>query len=115
MQWAISCLGYQSSAQHALSAVLAHVDHVDCRVRFAVAAAIPGLIDPDSLDSSPVDALVRLTEDDDADVRSYALMGVVDDLGLTDTRREVVEARLADTDAQIRRVAREALGGSKSD
>lgn len=56
-----------------------------------------------------MEALIKLTRDDDADVRSYALMGLVDDLGLAQDLREVVEARLADTDDQIRRVAREAL------
>jgi HEAT repeat protein len=112
VQWAISCLGYQPSGQSALMAVLGRADHPDSRVRLAVAAAIPGLIDPDLLDPAPVEALVRLSEDDDADVRSYALMGLVDDLGLTSARRKVVEARLTDPDEQIRRFARNALDES---
>jgi hypothetical protein len=74
-----------------------------------VAAALPSLIDLESSDPAALDALVKLTEDEGADVRSYALMGLVDDLHLTSAKREVVEARLTDTDDQIRRVANEAL------
>lgn len=62
-----------------------------------------------------MEALVALTEDDDADARSYALMGLVDDLGLADARSGAVEARLVDVDEQIRRVAQEALKGSMAD
>jgi HEAT repeat protein len=111
LQWAISCLGYQPSGPDALLAVLARANHADSAIRFNVAAALPGLHDPESSDSVAVEALVKLTEDEDADVRSYALMGLVDDLGLTSAKREIVEARLTDDDEQIRRVAREALAG----
>ncbi len=109
VQWAISCLGYQPSGPEALRAVLGRADHADPAIRFNVAAALPSLIDLESSDPAPLDALVKLTEDEDADVRSYALMGLVDDLQLTSAKREVVEARLLDTDDQIRRVAKEAL------
>ncbi|MCP4086836.1 MAG: hypothetical protein GY745_17545 [Actinomycetia bacterium] len=113
VRWAISCLGCQATGPVALTAVLDRADHPDPGIRFAVAAALPYLLDPAHLEEAPVEALVKLTEDDDADVRAYALMGLVNDLGLADDKREVVKARLADTDDQIRRVARNALKGTQ--
>lgn len=110
LQWAISCWAFQPGGRAALAAVLGRADHPNSAVRFSVACSLPSLAEKHG-GEAPVEALVKLTLDDDADVRSYALMGLVDDLGLAHDRREVVEARLADPDEQIRRVAREALAG----
>lgn len=98
----MSGLGYQPSDPDALAAVVRRTDHPDSAIRFNVAADLPALVDPESLDPAAVEALVKLTVDEDADVRSYALMALVDDHGLTSAVREVVEARLTDTDEQIR-------------
>jgi len=108
LQHAISCWAFQPGGRAALAAVLGRADHPNSAVRFAVAYSLPALGAIHG-GEAPVEALIKLTRDDDADVRSYALMGLVDDLGLAQDLREVVEARLADTDDQIRRVAREAL------
>lgn len=106
---AISCFAYQPGGEAALHAALARADDTDSTIRLAVADALPNLISDTDGSAVGVQALVKLTKDDDADVRSYALMGLVNDLGYADRERSAVEARLLDVDEQIRRVAREAL------
>lgn len=106
---AISCFAYQPGSEAALQAVLARANDPDSTIRFAVADALPNLISDTGGTAVGLQALVKLTADDDADVRSYALMGLVNDLGYADRERSAVEARLLDVDDQIRRVAREAL------
>jgi hypothetical protein len=105
LQWAVSCLGYQPGGAEALSAVLAHVDHEDHNVRFAVVASLPALVDPAAPADEAVTALIRLTDDPDADVRSYAFMGLHGDLGLATAPavRSAFERHRTDPDPQIRR------------
>lgn len=107
---AISCLGYQARGHSALSAVVDRATDPNASVRLAAADALPGLIASTGYNPRSVEVLAKLTADDDPDVRSYALMGLVDELGLADDWQGVVRARLNDTDEQIRRVASEALG-----
>ncbi len=111
LQWAISCLGYQASGPLALMAVLGRADHMDPRVRYAVAAALPALVDPEQPEEEAVSALLRLAEDVDADVRSYALMGLTLDLDLASEPavRSSLERHADDPDEQIRRHVRSAL------
>lgn len=109
VKWAISCLGYQATSGDALEAVLNHVDHHDERVRFAVAAALPSVVDRDDPDQRAVDALFELAEDSDGNVRSYAIMGLADDLGLAGSMRPTLHAHLTDPDDQIRRYCEETL------
>lgn len=114
VEWAISCLGYQGSGPAALAVMLGQSAHPSWRVRFAVAAGLPGLLNPDDLDPEAMAVLLRLAEDDDPDVRSYALMGLTGDLELTETIRPLLEAHLDDPDVQIRRHVRETLDGIDS-
>lgn len=111
LQWAISCLGYQANGPLPLAAVLGRVDHTDSRIRYAVAAALPALVDPGHPEEEAVSALLRLAEDIDADVRSYALMGLTLDLDLAAAPevRSSLERHVDDPDEQIRRHVRSVL------
>lgn len=111
--WAISCLGYQAEGPEALAAVLGHADHEDDNVRFRVAAALPFLAGEPKPHPAAVEALKRLADDPDPTVRSYALMGLIGDLGLLDEIRSIVQAHLADADDQIRDYCRTALNGEQ--
>lgn len=51
--------------------LLRHVGHADCNVRYGVAWALGGRWDPEA-----VAALIRLTEDEDSDVRDWATFGL---------------------------------------
>ena len=116
MRWTISALGYQqpsSRSRAALDAVLACSRHPDELVRFAVAAALPSLVDVSVPDADAIRVLTELGCDANAETRYYALAALTDDLGLA-TRAEVraaVEKRLLDEDAQIRRAAARVLDG----
>lgn len=111
--WAILCLGNQAEGPGALAAVLSHVAHEDENVRFTVAAALPGLAGESTPDRDAVEALTKLADDSNPDVRSYALMGLIGDLGLLDELRPVVKSHLADQDDQIREYCRRALDGEQ--
>lgn len=112
-RWAISCLGYQSDGGEALEAVLSQAEHEHCIVRFSVASALPHLVGLAQPDERVVTTLIALAEDSDADVRSYALMGLVGDLGLLDEIRSLLEAHLTDPDDQIRSYCQRALDGEE--
>ena len=112
--WAISCLGYQSEVGRALDVVLDQATHEHWRVRFGVAAALPHLIDRASPDARAVAVLETLANDPDADVRSYAIMGLVGDLGRLDEIRPLLDAGTADPDEQIRDYCRRALNGEEA-
>ena len=111
--WAISCLGYQAKGAEALAAVLTRMDHDDENVRFAVAAALPHLAGGPVPDPAAAEALTRLTDDPDPEVRSYALMGLIGDLGLLDEIRPIVQGHLLDPDDQVRDYSCRALDGEQ--
>jgi HEAT repeat protein len=109
IRWAISCLGYKAESPQALDAVLRRTDHPDWTVRFAVAAALPSLTDDSRPDQQVVDALLSLAEDTEANVRSYAIMGLAGDLGLASTIASTLRTHVTDSDEQIRNYCRQAL------
>jgi HEAT repeat protein len=109
LQWVILCIGNHTPGPAALPAVLQHVDHEDEWVRYAVAASLPCVADHEHPQTEAIDALLRLSEDADADVRAYALMGLVMDLGLAAEIRATLEAHLEDPDEKIRRYVTEEL------
>jgi HEAT repeats len=116
VRWTISALGYQqpsSRSRAALDAVPACARHPDALVRFAVAAALPSLVDVARPDDDAVRVLIELAGDADAETRYYALAALTDDLELA-ARAEVraaLEPRRSDEDAQIRRAAARVLAG----
>ncbi|GAA0585948.1 hypothetical protein GCM10010172_84000 [Paractinoplanes ferrugineus] len=100
----ISALDY-NGAREALDAILPFARHPHRRVRFHVASALPGLIDPAAVDPRVVPALEQLCRDEDADTRFYALYALLEEIPGVD--RERVAAPLADDpDEQIRDFAR---------
>ncbi|MBT2471306.1 HEAT repeat domain-containing protein [Streptomyces sp. ISL-66] len=101
--WMISVLGYHH-ARRALDLVLDHQAHAEQPVRFAVAAALPGMADPDRTQARVVDALLRLAGDDHDAVRWYALYALFNETaGITDERKRLWAARLRGrADAQRR-------------
>ena len=105
-RWIVSALGYHRGGE-ALSEVVALADHPDDRVRFHVAAALPGLVDLDRVEPEAADALFRLCHDEDADTRYYALYAATREIGGLDVRAVTrLTAQLADDpDEQIRAMA----------
>jgi HEAT repeat protein len=104
--WIVSALGYHRG-QEALPEVVALAGHPDDRVRFHVAAALPGLVDLDRVEPEAADALIRLCHDDDADTRYYALYAATREIRGLDVQ---VVTRLAvqladDPDEQVRMMA----------
>nr|WSX53692.1 hypothetical protein OG409_35100 [Streptomyces sp. NBC_00974] len=99
----ISVLGYHH-ARRALDLVLGYGGHAAQPVRFAVAAALPGLADPGRTEARVLDGLLRLAEDDHEAVRWYALYALFHETaGVADGRKELWAAHLAgQADAQRR-------------
>jgi HEAT repeat protein len=95
--------------------MLGQAGHPSSRVRFAIAAGLPRLLNPDDVDPEALAVLLSLTEDDNPNVRAHALMGLTYDLELADTIRPLLEAHSDDTDEQIRRHVEEILGGFAHD
>lgn len=113
--WAISALGYQPAPESA-HRVATFANHADRGVRFDVAAALPALTDGDAIDPVIRQTLELLTNDDDADVRYYALTGLTDDLHVPlDLIAPTVRDRFSDPDEQVREVARRYLAGEPAD
>jgi HEAT repeat protein len=112
--WVISALGYQPAPQ-AASLVASFADHPQVFVRFHVAAALPSLADEGAIDSVVLDALARPAADDDAEVRYYALTGLIDDLHVPveTTIEHTVRERLTDPDLQVREAVRGYLAGER--
>jgi HEAT repeat protein len=104
---AITALGHLADPR-GLPAVCRHVAHPAAEVRFAVAAALPGIAgDPPS--SQAVEALIRLSADPDADTRDWATFGLGSQLDEdTEPIREALAGRLEDEDGDT---AGEALLG----
>ena len=107
LRWVISALGF-NRAKEALGEVLRFTGHPDWRIRFHVAAALPGLVNPERIEPDAVEALQQLCRDDEADTRYYALYALVDEVAGTDPARiaQSVTALLDDPDEQIRALAR---------
>lgn len=101
--WMISALGYHSAHQ-ALDLVLDHQGHPAQPVRFAVAAALPALADPELTEQRVVEALLRLAEDDNDSVRWYALYALFNEMaGIPDEHRRLWATHLiGQADAQRR-------------
>jgi HEAT repeat protein len=104
--WIVSALGYHRG-QEALPEVVALAGHPDRRVRFHVAAALPGLVDLDCVAPEAADALIRLCHDDDADTRYYALYAATREIADLDVQAVTrLAAQLAnDPDEQVRTMA----------
>lgn len=109
--WAISCLGYRSTSSAAFDAVLNHHAHSNPDVRHSVASVLPSFGEQPDRRTAIIDTLTTMAEDADADVRAYAIMGLVYDLGLVEEIRPLLEAHLSDSDEQISIFARKALDG----
>ncbi|WP_371496165.1 HEAT repeat domain-containing protein [Kitasatospora sp. NBC_00374] len=101
LRWTISTFGYHC-AHETLDTVLGYAGHEDWPVRFGVAAALPSVADPDRTEERVVDALLRLSGDDDEDVRWYALYALFNETsGVPDERKRAWAAALAaDADAE---------------
>ncbi len=112
--WAISCLNYKSTSPAAFEAVLLHVEHSDPNVRFSVANALPGFTNDTDRTGAIIDILTTMADDEDADVRAYALMGLTYDLGLVEEIRPLLETHSSDADEQIALFAQKALNGEWS-
>ncbi|SDS96043.1 HEAT repeat-containing protein [Actinoplanes derwentensis] len=114
VRWIVSALGWHRDRE-ALPEVVALAGHPDVRVRFHVAAALPGLVDRERVEPAAAEALFRLCHDEDADIRYYALYAVTREIGGLDV--EAVTALVVgladDADEQVRAMAvahREAIG-----
>ncbi|GGM69639.1 hypothetical protein GCM10007977_084190 [Dactylosporangium sucinum] len=107
LQWVISALGF-NGVKEALGGVLRFTGHADWRVRFHVAAALPGLVNPERIEPDAVDALQRLCLDEEPEIRYYALYALVEEVAGTDPERiaHSVTYLLDDPDEQICALAR---------
>jgi hypothetical protein len=106
VRWIVSTLGYHRG-QEALSEVVALAGHPDDRVRFHVAAALPGLVNLDHVEAEAADALIGLCHDDDAETRYYALYAVTREIGGLNVQEvtRLVAQLVNDPDEQIRTMA----------
>lgn len=107
LQWAISALGF-NTAREALAEVLRFAEHSDAGVRFAVAAALPSLVDPEQIEPAAATALLALCKDDNPETRYYALYALLDEVaGLDPDQLALTLGALRDDpDEQIRAMAR---------
>ncbi|MFZ3474900.1 HEAT repeat domain-containing protein [Streptomyces sp. 4.24] len=99
--WMIAVLGYHR-ARRALDLVLGLQAHPAQPVRFAVAAALPELADPERTERRVLEALLRLAGDDSGAVRWYALYALFNETaGVGSAQRRTWATHLtgqADTD-----------------
>jgi hypothetical protein len=94
----------RTGAADALVDAVQFTSHPDAAVRAAVAIALADAI-PATADSTAIAAMLRLTTDPDAEVRSWAVQGLG---GLTlkdDSVNDVLRERLLDDDDDVRRDA----------
>lgn len=100
---AITALGHLG-ATNAVPAVLAHEICNDEQVRFSLACALPNMVHADAgEDDAGVQALMRLTTDESAEVRDWATFGLGTQLRVDgDAVRDCLRARLEDGDADTR-------------
>ena len=87
--------------------MVALAGHPDDRVRFHVAAALPGLVDLDDVEPGAADALIRLVHDDDTETRFHALYAATREIAGLDVRAvtELAAQHTNDPDEQIRAMA----------
>lgn len=104
LRFAARALGATASSL-ALPALLALAQHSDEDVRTQVAVAVPACTG-DDIDPAAVDALIKLTDDRDADVRNWATFGLGRQVD-TDCRevRDALWARAADESQDVREEA----------
>ncbi|MFG2415344.1 hypothetical protein [Streptomyces goshikiensis] len=113
--WLISVLGHHN-AHETLDLVLGHQAHAAQPVRFAVAAALPCLADPERAQDRVVEALLRLAEDDDDSVRWYALYALFHEAaGVTGERKASWAAALVERGDTERRAQLHHLGTTFDD
>lgn len=106
LAWIISALGY-NAARESLPEALRFVEHSEAGVRFAVAAALPGLVDPQQIEPEAADAVLTLCRDGDPEIRYYALYALLDEVSGIDPL-QLANVRTAlenDPDEQIRNMA----------
>lgn len=104
---AITALGHLADPR-GLPAALGHVTHPCEQVRLAVAFALPSVAGDPPADEA-VDALIRLTRDQDPEIRDWAAMGLTSPFEAdTEEVRNALADRLADKEGDI---AGEALLG----
>ena len=108
LRWVVSALGHHR-VHTALPAVLELAAHPDQRVRFHVAAALPSLVDLADVEPAAAEALIRLCEDEDADIRYYALYAATREISGLDTEAMIrlTERLRDDPDEQVRTMAAE--------
>jgi hypothetical protein len=108
----VSAIGWQNRPR-ALPVLLSLVDHPNDFIRCLVANHIPGSLQlpGGGIDERGITALLKLTQDPDADVRYYATAAFEIDYPELDTDiiRVALGTRLRDDDAVVRRSAEEAL------
>ena len=103
----ISALGY-NSATEALEPIVGLAAHPHWKVRFHVAAALPSLVDPDQIEPGAADALRRLSHDEEAEVRYYAVHALLGEVAGVDPDQLIraIGGLLDDPDEQVRNMAR---------
>jgi hypothetical protein len=106
VSWIVSALGYHRGRE-ALPEVVALAGHPDVRVRFHLAAALPGLVNLDRVEPEAAEALIRLCHDDDGDTRFYALYAATREIAGLDVQAVTdLTAQLAnDPDEQVHTMA----------
>ncbi|MGW3654657.1 HEAT repeat domain-containing protein [Streptomyces sp. NPDC005151] len=113
--WMISALGYHN-AQEALDLVLSYQTHAAQPVRFSVAAALPALADREHTEDRVVEALLKLSEDDNEAVRWYALYALFNETaGITDAQKTAWANTLAERGDAERRAELRQLGTTLDD
>ncbi|XVV11244.1 hypothetical protein ACQP2X_41400 [Actinoplanes sp. CA-131856] len=102
----VSALGSHDAVE-ALADVLPLAAHPAVGVRYSVTWALPGLVDPAAVEPAAAEALFRLCEDEDEDIRYYALYAATRELpGLDVNAVDAVTERLKDDpDDQVRAMA----------
>ncbi|WP_189329909.1 HEAT repeat domain-containing protein [Actinoplanes ianthinogenes] len=104
--WIVSALGYHRDRE-SLPQVVALAAHPDDRVRFHVAANLPGLVDPDRVQPEAAEALLRLCHDEDPETRYYALYAATREIPGLDVEAvtRLTEQLVDDPDTQISAMA----------
>jgi HEAT repeat protein len=107
LAWIISALSY-NAARESLPEVLRFAEHSDAGVRFAVAAALPSLMNPEQAEPAAAAALLALCKDDNPETRYYALYALLDEVAGIDPDQLAVTlgALRDDPDEQVRAMAR---------
>lgn len=115
LRWMISALGYHH-ARETLDLVLGYQARPEQPVRFAVAAALPSLADPDHTQDRVIEALLRLSEDDHAAVRWYASYALFHETaGVTDEQKILWATALVERGDAERREELRHLGTTLDD